>query len=142
MNKVMKHIPEELKLKVCSIFDNKCYFCGEDLIQHEDYGKEFHHYIPEVCGGKTEESNIVLSCCDCHKKIHSNLKISYGQLRRTLYFLFCEMLDILPVSQGWDDDLYSSLKANPQELGEDWKTLQFCMKFIDVKIGNIKINLD
>lgn len=41
----------------------RCELCGSRR------GLEVHHIIPQVCGGKSELSNLIVLCCSCHAKL-------------------------------------------------------------------------
>ena len=41
----------------------RCELCGSRR------GLEVHHIIPQVCGGKSEFSNLIVLCCSCHAKL-------------------------------------------------------------------------
>jgi hypothetical protein len=47
--------------------EGKCYFCPED-----DYNLlDCHRIFPGEKGGTYEDRNILVTCANCHRKIHS-----------------------------------------------------------------------
>ena len=136
-----ERITPEMKEDVYKIFHGRCYFCNKDLSQREFAENQYHHYIPELCGGETNEYNLVLCCYDCHRIIHSKLGQTYGEVRRSVYKLLCKCLDISPVEKGWDDDLFCAKKdfENGKDIPENWKKLILSMKWLDSYIGKMNI---
>jgi hypothetical protein len=53
----------------------------------------------------------------------------------------CKQLDILPVENGFDDDLYY-LNIDFKEKDNNFLKLKIFMKYIDFTIGNIENNIN
>lgn len=140
-----ENIPEKLKEKVASRFNNKCYFCDIPIVQH-DTGKEFHHFICESSGGKTSYDNLVLCCHDCHIKLHRKTKMIYSDIRHILYDALLRIFSIYPINRELDDDLIFVKKLIDSGKKTDyicdipfkqWEQIYFFMKYIDCRIGGI-----
>lgn len=56
----------EIRHTIYKRHDGQCFYCGRQILQ----GEKFHidHVIPWVRGGRTVESNGVLSCPKCNLK--------------------------------------------------------------------------
>lgn len=54
--------------KVKKLTEGECYFCGND-----DYAVlDCHRIIPEEEGGRYIDSNVVVVCACCHRRVHAD----------------------------------------------------------------------
>ncbi len=61
--------------KAKKIIEGKCRFCGIENIVLLDV----HRIIPGCDGGKYVEGNTIISCSNCHRKIHAGQIIVFGR---------------------------------------------------------------
>ncbi|MGE0569252.1 MAG: HNH endonuclease [Bacteroidia bacterium] len=77
-------------------FEGKCYFCDES-----DYSLlDVHRILPGEEGGRYVEHNVVVTCANCHRKIHDE------QIKIDRFYYTSSGIHIL---HFWD------------EKGEHWK---------------------
>ena len=56
------------RLRISGNLNNKkCLFCDSEN------NLTIHHVIPRSLGGSNEQSNLVLLCAECHRKLHQVL---------------------------------------------------------------------
>jgi hypothetical protein len=70
-------IPKLTEKLVYQQANSRCPFCGCDEIPLLD----IHHIVPRARGGPNEPSNLILSCKNCHARIHNGV-ISQEEVRR------------------------------------------------------------
>jgi hypothetical protein len=56
--------------RILEIFDNKCFYCGEELAEEN---MELDHIHPKVKGGKHKISNYAPACFSCNRTKRDNL---------------------------------------------------------------------
>lgn len=125
-----KYISSELKIQIKKLFKNKCFFCDKTTSAFLD--SHIHHFIPESIKGETTESNLVNCCMECHQIIHSKPKLTYREIRQEFYNILCTLFDIVPITNGWDDDLFFNHKED-----FDMNKIYYALKFLDNRIGMI-----
>lgn len=122
-----------LSKNILDRFDYKCFYCNID-VRCENIDIEKHHYIPEVFGGTTSKNNLVLTCYDCHKKLHKHISGDYCNVRFRLYLTLCKIFKIIPIMDGFDDDLYYDKEDNT------YNKIKVLMRYYDFTIGGILNN--
>jgi hypothetical protein len=70
-------IPKPTEKLIYQQANSRCSFCGCDEIPLLD----IHHIVPRSEGGSNEPSNLILSCKNCHARIHSE-SISENEVYR------------------------------------------------------------
>lgn len=64
-----------------------CSFCKKDVIKNSK-SNTIHHILPERYGGKTEESNLLVVCTECHQLIENCVRVVERQaILNTLRYL-------------------------------------------------------
>jgi hypothetical protein len=91
-----KYISKKLKKYTENLFNNKCFFCNLDLTDAKKGQKHFHHFMKESDGADTDLDSVVLSCSNCHKKVHQKIKLNYEELRKII-------IEILAVCLNYKD---------------------------------------
>ncbi len=132
------YIPKKQKQQIDKLYKNKCYFCKKDLSSPEKYDKQYHHFWKESKGGYNNDMNLILSCKDCHKKIHSKVKIEYLLLRYHLYDILCRSFGIVPCSINsylYDDDM--TFDENPFDENNNFHKVKLILECFDGAIGNM-----
>ena len=62
--------PVEAHTELAGVRATRCQF-GDQEHQHTALRFVWHHILPQVCGGKTEKSNLAELCDNCHYAVHN-----------------------------------------------------------------------
>lgn len=73
-----KNIPDSIRSIVLSETDFQCAYCG----QRDGMNLTLHHIIPERDGGKSEVSNLIALCFNCHHRIEDTKTIPEKEIKK------------------------------------------------------------
>lgn len=93
---------------------NKCFFCGKPLVTISYQSSPIHHFKQKSLGGSPNDpDNLVPSCLHCHTYvIHHKLNMTGYDLYWAFYRIMCMVNGIVPVLDGYDNDLLYWRKIN------------------------------
>lgn len=58
---------KQSRQQIRKLYLNKCFFCDESNYELLDA----HRILPGENGGKYHDSNILVTCSNCHRRVHS-----------------------------------------------------------------------